>query len=295
MRSRRSLTGRDSVGWPKTTTWSIWSAIGAWSISSRYATSALSPVRAPELGSANSGSPARSAKARAGGPASSPATTTACGRIVSSGPPVPSAARGPAPPPGGTSGPPRSSVARTAGAHSPASTRGSSSSRLRCDGPGAPASWARIASGSSPYAMRGNMPTWSVVWLAPVLRSRAGRSAVTASSRTPACRASSRAGYRLADAVPDVVTTGTQERDALASPRARKLAVRSSTRTCSRSAPARSAAASAIANGPEREPGAMTASRTPASSRSSTSERQMDVALIAAPPLRRAKDTAAPR
>ena len=57
------------------------------------------------------------------------------------------------------------------------------------------------------------MPTWSVVWLASVPRSRSGRSAVTATRGTPACAASSRAGWRLATAVPDVQMTAAARAD----------------------------------------------------------------------------------
>lgn len=50
-------------------------------------------------------------------------------------------------------------------------------------------------------------PTWSIVWLAPVSRSSAGRSPVTSSSGTPLCDASTTQGSRLATAVPLEVTT----------------------------------------------------------------------------------------
>ena len=52
-----------------------------------------------------------------------------------------------------------------------------------------------------------NMPDCSVVWLAPVPRSRAGRSAETTIRPTPAWMASRTAGCRFATAVPEVVTT----------------------------------------------------------------------------------------
>ena len=54
---------------------------------------------------------------------------------------------------------------------------------------------------------RPEIPTWSVVWLALVPRSRAGRSAVTTTSGSPACAASSTAGWKLATAVPQVQIT----------------------------------------------------------------------------------------
>jgi len=60
------------------------------------------------------------------------------------------------------------------------------------------------------------MPGCAVVWLAPVPRKRAGRSAVTASSGASACSASSSAGCRFAAAVPDVVTTGVTRPDTFA-------------------------------------------------------------------------------
>ena len=60
--------------------------------------------------------------------------------------------------------------------------------------------------------------TWSVVWLAPVPRSRAGRSAVSATRGTPAWAASSTAGCRFAAAVRDVVTTAAGRREPLAMP-----------------------------------------------------------------------------
>lgn len=50
-------------------------------------------------------------------------------------------------------------------------------------------------------------PTWSIVWLAPVSRSSAGRSAVSMSSGTLDCAASTTAGSKFATAVPEDVTT----------------------------------------------------------------------------------------
>ena len=57
------------------------------------------------------------------------------------------------------------------------------------------------------------IPAWVVVWLAPVPRSRSGRSALTTMSRRPVWCASMTAGSRLPTAVPDVVTTATGRRD----------------------------------------------------------------------------------
>ena len=108
------------------------------------------------------------------------------------------------------------------------------------------------------------MPAWSVVWLALVPRSRPGRSAVTASRGTPACAASSIAGWRLATAVPLVHITAARL-PVLDSPSARKPADRSSIRVCSRTSPARAAAWTAKDSGALREPGLITTSAMPAS------------------------------
>ncbi len=98
------------------------------------------------------------------------------------------------------------------------------------------------------------MPSWSVVWLASVPRSRSGRSAVTATRGTPACAASSIAGWRLATAVPLVQTTAAGD-PTLVSPSARNAAERSSMRVCSRSTPASAASYAANDSGALREPG----------------------------------------
>ena len=112
-------------------------------------------------------------------------------------------------------------------------------------------------------------PAWSVVWLAPVPRSAAGRSAVTTTSGTWAVPGledgrvqvrdgGARGGHHRDRAVPD----------ALARPSARNPAARSSTRTCSRSSPVRSASRARSASGALRDPGASTTSRTPPASSS---------------------------
>ena len=62
---------------------------------------------------------------------------------------------------------------------------------------------------------------WSMAWLAPVPRSSGGRSAVRTSSGTHDSSASITAGWKLAAAVPDVQTTHTGRRLALARPSAR--------------------------------------------------------------------------
>ena len=66
----------------------------------------------------------------------------------------------------------------------------------------------------------GNMPTWSVVWFAPVLRKRSGRSAVIAINLLVACQASRSAGWKLAAAVPLVQITATCRSVALEIPSA---------------------------------------------------------------------------
>ena len=169
--------------------------------------------------------------------------------------------------------------------------KGSLNGRLRCTGPGgrptaaatARPTAARICAAVPPTAGASrtaapNSPTCATVWLAPVPTSSGGRSAVSASSGTPACAASSTAGRRFAAAVPDVVATGTGRPDANASPSARNPAVRSSMRTCSRRRPAASAACRANASGALREPGHSTASVTPQRTSSSTTVRAASVA-----------------
>ena len=52
------------------------------------------------------------------------------------------------------------------------------------------------------------MPTWSMVWLAPVPRSSGGRSAERSSRGTADIEASTTAGSQLATAVPEVHTSG---------------------------------------------------------------------------------------
>ena len=76
-----------------------------------------------------------------------------------------------------------------------------------------------------------------MAWLAPVPRSSGGRSAVSTSNGTPDSSASITAGWKFAAAVPEVQTTATGRPLALARPRARNAADRSSMRTWSRRAP----------------------------------------------------------
>ena len=93
----------------------------------------------------------------------------------------------------------RARAAGGAGVQRSSGSSGSSSWTLRCTGPSAerPAS-SRLRRRRAVRTSLPKMPTWSVVWLAPVPRSRAGRSAVTIISGRPACAASSTAGCRLA-------------------------------------------------------------------------------------------------
>ena len=102
----------------------------------------------------------------------------------------------------------------------------------------------------------------------PVSRSSGGRSAVHTSSGTRACDASTTAGWKFAAAVPEVHNTTAGRPLARPSPSARNAAERSSSTTCTRS---RSSRARASASGADREPGATTASVTPARAHSSTS------------------------
>ena len=73
-----------------------------------------------------------------------------------------------------------------------------------------------------------------MAWLAPMPRSSGGRSAVSTISGTPDSSASITAGWKLAAAVPEVHSTATGRRLALARPSAVNEAERSSIRTCSR-------------------------------------------------------------
>ncbi len=126
---------------------------------------------------------------------------------------------------------------------------------------------------AEPYSL-----TWSIVWLAPVPRNSGGRSAVSTSSGTADSSASTTAGWKFAAAVPEVHSTATGRRDALARPSAVNDAERSSIRTCNRTRPARSSAQNAIASGVDLDPGATTTSRSPhrASSSASTAANAVD-------------------
>ena len=219
-----------------------------------------------------------------GTPPERPASTS--GRPSASGAPAPSAAGTPAPGGSGANGS-RKDTLRCTG---PASAHVTGPPLAPAAAPTAPCpvaasarhtverQWAAEAAVTDSGAGRSHsqrtapakIPGCTVVWLAPVPRSSAGRSADSTSRGMPLWCASSTAGCRFATAVPDVVTTGTGRPPTRARPSARKPAERSSIRTWSRSRPARSAASNAYARGAEREPGARTASRTPPRTSSST-------------------------
>ena len=103
------------------------------------------------------------------------------------------------------------------------------------------------------------------------------RFAVTAMTCTHDSCASMIAGCRFATAVPLVTTTGTGRSESRERPRARKPALRSSIRTCSRTRSSSAAAASANATPALREPGHSTTSRTPWRRSSSTTMRDWAV------------------
>ena len=161
----------------------------------------------------------------------------------------------------------------------PGSMSGSRSGTLTCTGPAgasravaaaraatvrAWASSARLPSAiGSSTDQRGwlpKRPTWSMVWFAPTSRSSGGRSAVSAISGTRDSEASTTAGSRFAAAVPEVVTTATGSPSWRARPSAKNPAARSSRCSQVRTSGSR---ASASVSGVEREPGVITAWRTP--------------------------------
>mmetsp|Transcript_15257 Transcript_15257/g.43420 ORF Transcript_15257/g.43420 Transcript_15257/m.43420 type:complete len:278 (+) Transcript_15257:5886-6719(+) len=98
------------------------------------------------------------------------------------------------------------------------------------------------------------MPTWSIVWLAPLSRSSAGRSAVSNRRGTSDCDASTTDGKRFATAVPDEVITAQGLPVALPWPSAQNPSDRSSIPGTSR---ARGCCATANVSGEDLEPGAM--------------------------------------
>ena len=97
-----------------------------------------------------------------------------------------------------------------------------------------------------------NRPTWSIVWFAPVPRSKGGRSAVSSTSVARDGDASTTAGRSSAAAVPLVHATATGRPVAFARPSAKNAEARSSRWTCSRTSGCR---ASASASGVDRDPG----------------------------------------
>src|SRR3954471_14431687 len=109
-----------------------------------------------------------------------------------------------------------------------------------------------------------------MVWPAPTSRSSGGGAAVRTASGPPASCASATAGRYSAAAVPLVQARTTGRRVALAAPRAKKPAARSSICEVQRSRPSRTRART---SGVEREPGEVTASTTPQRTSSSTKAR----------------------
>ena len=268
-------TGRCRVGRPATSTCVGSSASG--SAPSSHGPARRPTSHTPDAGSAITGSP--HPRTSVGAPAPAMTSVGAAGSSGSGS--AWTRARETAvhgPPPG-----------RPAGGVPASGTSGSANGRFRCTGPGgvpsAAASIRPTADRHGPFSRSGSLagaavsarrtappkiPGWTTVWFAPVPISCGGRSAVSTSSGTPACDASSTAGCRFATAVPDVVTTGTARPERSARPSARNPAVRSSMRTCRRSRPAVSAAWRANASGALREPGQSTASVTPPRTSSST-------------------------
>ena len=117
------------------------------------------------------------------------------------------------------------------------------------------------------------MPTWSVVWLAPVPRSRAGRSAVTARQADAGVRGFEHGRVKVGDGGAGGADRRRRDYRPSSGPSARKPADRSSILVCNLTRPA--AATSYAANDSDalREPGATTISRTPTSTSAETTER----------------------
>ena len=196
----------------------------------------------------------------------------------------------------------------SSGPSGPSGTSGSRNGTSRWTGPAGPASavataraatertWravtsapSRSGSSANHFTCDPNRRTWSIAWAAPRSRSSAGRSAVRRMSGTRPSDASTAAGRRFAAAVPEVVRTATGRRPAFAMPRAKKPALRSSSRT-------RTVipgwARRARASGVDRDPGQTTASPTPARTSASTKPRTATRSVIGrrppgAPPPRR--------
>ena len=178
--------------------------------------------------------------------------------------------------------------------HAPRSPDGMSGSRngaLMCTGPAGPViatatarpaterTCARVSGAASGrgssvahLTWRPYSPTWSMVWGAPRSRNSTGRSAVRTMSGTRAIEASTTAGAKFTTAVPDVPSSTTARPAVRAMPSAKNPAERSSSRTRTVRP---SWAASARANGVEREPGHTTASRMPARNSSSVKARRV--------------------
>ena len=111
------------------------------------------------------------------------------------------------------------------------------------------------------------MPTWLIVWFAPQHQSSGGRSPVKMMRGTPVKKASTVAGRKLAAAVPEVQTSATGSPKALAIPRAKKPAERSS--RCIQDW-IDGFSAKAIVNGVDRDPGQIHTCLSPQRDSSST-------------------------
>ena len=253
------VTGRDRVGCPKTTTRSMRWRRGRRRAAGGSGAAAFSPVRQPRAGLGQQ----RPAGLLGQHPSRRPGV-------------VPGDHDGARPEPGrsrrtragqrgsGRVGPRRGRSGRETRRLRRRAAAGSSSCTLRWTGPVAATSSPEPTApevrsgpevdGSATRAPK--MPTWSVVWLAPVPRSRAGRSAVTHDQRHAGVRRLEHGrvqvrhgGARGGDAPPPGAPTRVR-------PSARNPAVRSSIRVCSRSRPAAAASYAAKASGALRDPGA---------------------------------------
>ncbi len=275
-------TPRDSVARPTTSTASGHSSLGSSPEFSSSVPCRSTGPSAPAVGSATTGHPACHASSAVSPVVASPTTTSVRGprcSVVD----VAAVARVSALVHGTSKSRPSSGSGQSS---STSGTSGSRSGTLTCSGlPDRAVATARHTSDRhtafcpgrrsatgkcSVSVAAAKIPCWSTVWLAPVRYSSTGRSAVTTSSGVPECRASSTAGCRFATAVPDVQTTAVTP-PALASPKARNPALRSSIRTCSTSRPATAASCRANDSGALRDPGLSTTCRTSLRTSSSTS------------------------
>ena len=224
-REMSRVTGRDSVGWPRTTTRSI---------SAARRPAEEQPVGADRVG-ADPCAGRRFGQQRPAGPLGEDPCARA-GVVAGDDDGARPAPEHLAPPRRRPPGSRRLSSLRRSGrlgavarGHqgSASGSSGSSSWRLRWVGPRRRVATSAAASSSSdvastPRSKQGaktpKIPSWRVVWLAPLPRIAAGRSAARTTRRRPEWDASITAGSRFPTAVPDVVTTATGVRDP---PRAR--------------------------------------------------------------------------